>query len=296
MIFGLLWFVLSTHFCFAQSYLLSSLPIEKDLSSRQITSIFQDSKGFIWIGTQDGLNLYNANSIKIFKHDVKNKNSIANNYIQNICEDKNGNIWIATAIGVDFFISPTSIFRHFTTDDQKNTFGYKPKVYSDKNQNIWIGGEGLFKLDPKLQQFKKIINPYSSSLLGSRLANIVNGFCHDSKGRYWISTYDGLFLYNDDKKTFERFDIPPSDDNYKRFGILFSSVYERQNGELWVGTWGYGIFKILMSEKKLLPIGNKDVTLTYSSQDLDGQSFLWCSYKGIEGIDKENEIATTTLS
>ena len=87
-----------THFCFAQSYLLSSLPVEKDLSSRQVTSIFQDSKGFIWIGTQDGLNLYNANSIKIFKHDVKNKNSIANNYIQNICEDENGNIWIATAM------------------------------------------------------------------------------------------------------------------------------------------------------------------------------------------------------
>ena len=109
-IFGLLWFVLPTYFCFAQSYLLSSLPVEKDLSSRQVTSIFQDSKGFIWIGTQDGLNLYNANSIKIFKHDVKNKNSIANNYIQNICEDENGGIWIATAIGVDCFISS---YQHF---------------------------------------------------------------------------------------------------------------------------------------------------------------------------------------
>ena len=279
-----------THFCFAQSYLLSSLPVEKDLSSRQVTSIFQDSKGFIWIGTQDGLNLYNANSIKIFKHDVKNKNSIANNYIQNICEDENGNIWIATAMSVDHYISSSNTFRHFTTDDQKNTFGYKPKVYSDKNQNIWIGGEGLFKFDPKLQQFKKIINSHSSSPPGSRLANITSGFYNDSKGRYWISTYDGLFLYNDDKKTFDRFDIPPPDDNYKRFGILFSSVYEDKRGELWVGTWGYGIFKILISERKLLPIGNKNVNLTYSSQDLNGQSFLWCPDKGLESIDTENKI------
>src|ERR1044072_3762774 len=195
-----------THFCFAQSYLLSSLPVEKDLSSRQITSIFQDSKGFIWIGTQDGLNLYNANSIKIFKHDVKNKNSLANNYIQNTCEDENGNIWIATATGVDRYIYSANSFQHFVTDDQKNAFGYKPKVYSDKNKNTWIVGEGLFKFDPKLQQFNKIINPYSNSLFGSRLANIVNGFCNDSKGRYWISTYDGLFLYHDNNKTFERFD------------------------------------------------------------------------------------------
>ena len=61
---------------FSQSYLLSSLPVEKELSSRQITCFFQDSKGFMWIGTEDGLNFYNANSIKSFKHDVKNKKSI----------------------------------------------------------------------------------------------------------------------------------------------------------------------------------------------------------------------------
>jgi len=284
--------LISTRFCFAQSYLLSSLPIEKDLSSRQVTSIFQDSKGFIWIGTQDGLNLYDANSIRIFKHDVTNKNSVANNYIQNICEDENGSIWIATAIGVDRYTSSSNSFWHFTVDDQKNTFGYKPKVYSDKNQNIWIVGEGLFKFDPKLQQFKKITNPYSNSLFGSRLANMVSGFCNDSKGRYWISTYDGLFLYNDEKKTFERFDVQPNDDNYRRFGILFSSVYEDKNGGLWVGTWGYGIFKISINEKKLLSIGNKDLILAYSSQDLNGQSILWFSYNGLESINRENKIVT----
>src|SRR5689334_32977 len=291
-ILAFLFVFLLAHNCLAQSYLLSSLPAEKDLSSRQITSIFQDSKGFIWIGTQDGLNLYNANSIKIFKHDVTNKNSIANNYIQNICEDKRGNIWIATAMGVDYYTPSLNVFRHFITDDQKNTFGYKPKVFSDKHQNIWITGEGLFKFDPKSQLFRKIINHYSNKLFDSRLANIITGFCNDSKGRYWISTYDGLFLYDDNDKAFERFDAPPTDDNYKRFGILFSSVYEDKKGELWVGTWGYGVFKILTGEKKLLPIGNKDITLTYSSQVLNGQSFLWCSYKGLESIDWQNKIST----
>ncbi len=86
-----------------QNYLLSSLPVEKELSSRQITCFFQDSKGFMWIGTEDGLNFYNANSIKFFKHDVKNKNSLLNNFIQNICEDNKGNIWVASANGVDLF-------------------------------------------------------------------------------------------------------------------------------------------------------------------------------------------------
>jgi len=113
--------------------------LKKDLSSRQVTSIFQDSKGFIWIGTQDGLNLYNANSVKIFKHDVKNKNSILDNDIQNICEDRNGSIRIDNASGVDCYDPAMNSFKHFTTDDQKTSFGFKPRVYADRKGNIWIG-------------------------------------------------------------------------------------------------------------------------------------------------------------
>jgi ligand-binding sensor domain-containing protein len=108
--------ILFIYYSAGQSYLLSLLPVEKELPSRQITSIFQDSKGFIWIGTEDGLNLYNANSVKIFKHDVKNQKSRLNNYIQNVCEDKTGNIRISTAMSIDCYSPATNIFQHFTED------------------------------------------------------------------------------------------------------------------------------------------------------------------------------------
>ena len=114
----------------------------------------------MWIGTEDGLNLYNANDIKVFKHDVKNLNSLANNFIQNICQDKSGNIWIGTATGVDRFTPATQTFFHFTEDYQQNYFGYKNKVYCDRPGNIWKGNSGLFKFDSDRQQSKKIINPY----------------------------------------------------------------------------------------------------------------------------------------
>jgi ligand-binding sensor domain-containing protein len=100
-------------FLLAQSFLLSSIPAEEELSSRQITCFFQDQKGFMWIGTMDGLNFYNANSIKIFKHNVKDKTSLQDNYIQTICEDHDGNIWIGTATGVDRFYTLTNKFDHF---------------------------------------------------------------------------------------------------------------------------------------------------------------------------------------
>lgn len=279
----------------AQSYLLSSLPVEGELSSRQITCFFQDSKGFMWIGTEDGLNLYNANSIKIFKHDVKNKNSLLDNYIQDLCEDKKGNIWIATADGVDRYSPVTNTFQHFTEDEEKTYFGFKPKVFIDRKGIIWIGCEGLFRFDSAQMQFKKINNPYSNKQLSPKLANTINGFFNDSKNNYWISTYDGLFLYNDTKKTFTRFDIPPGDDKYKRFGILFSSVYENKDGELWVGTWGYGIYKISIAENKLLKVDSPGVILTYSSQNLNNQPVLWYANDGIKSIDEHNKIRSRLL-
>jgi len=287
---------LFTQHCFPQSYLLSSFPDEKDLSSRQITSIFQDSKGFMWIGTQDGLNLYNANSIKIFKHDVKNKKSILDNDIQNICEDKNGEIWIATASGVDCYDPATNDFKHYTGGDQKESFGFKPRVYADRKRNIWVGRNGLFKFDAGAQQFKKITNPYSNSLFGSRFANLINGFFQDSENRYWLSTQDGLFLYDDAKNKFTRTDIPPQDANYKRFGILFGQVDQDKSGELRVGTWGYGVFKISMdsfaTNKKvfLIPIGNKGVTLAYASQWLESKEVFWYANEGLVSVGADNKL------
>ncbi|MFI5185565.1 MAG: two-component regulator propeller domain-containing protein [Chitinophagales bacterium] len=282
---------------FPQSYLLSSLPVEKDLSSRQVTSIFQDSKGFMWIGTEDGLNLYNANSVKIFKHDVKNKNSILDNDVQNICEDKNGNIWVANASGVDCYDPATNNFRHYTTDDQQAAFGFKPRVYADRKGTIWIGRDGLFRFNGLTQQFRKIVNPYSNDLLGSKYVNHINGFFQDSKDRYWVSTYDGLFFYDDTEKSFTRIDSPPMDDNYKRFGILFGIVNEDKTGALRVGTWGYGIFKILLSDNfhsdkkgKLTLLSDKAVILSYSSQQLNNKQIFWYASKGLVSLDDENKI------
>ncbi len=98
-----------------------------------------------------------------------------------------------------------------------------------------------------------------------------------------------MFLYDDDKNTYTRFDIPPSHDNYKRFGILFMSVYEDKKGDLWAGTWGDGVYKILVAEKKLLAVEQKSVTLTYSSQELKNEELFWYSNNGLNGYNEKNK-------
>ena len=77
-----------------------NITIEDGLSQSTIKTLYQDSNGYIWIGTEDGINRYNGYEFKQYKHDEYDKNSIANSYIVDITEDKNGYIWISTKSGL----------------------------------------------------------------------------------------------------------------------------------------------------------------------------------------------------
>ena len=84
----------------SESINFNNITIEDGLSQSTVETIFQDSRGYIWIGTNDGLNRYNGYEFKYYKHDKYDKNSIANNYIVHIAEDKEGYIWVSTLAGL----------------------------------------------------------------------------------------------------------------------------------------------------------------------------------------------------
>ena len=83
-----------------ENFNFKNITIEDGLSQSTVKTIYQDSKGYIWIGTDDGLNRYNGYEFKHYKHDKYDKNSIANNYIVDIIEDKYGYLWISTIAGL----------------------------------------------------------------------------------------------------------------------------------------------------------------------------------------------------
>ena len=80
--------------------IFKSMTIEDGLSQSTVETIFQDSKGYMWIGTHDGLNRYNGNSFKVYRYREGDKDSIASNTIITIDEDKYGNLWVGTARGL----------------------------------------------------------------------------------------------------------------------------------------------------------------------------------------------------
>src|SRR5258705_4449906 len=87
------------------------------LSQSNVLCILQDSRGFIWFGTQDGLNKYDGYSITVYKKDSKKTGTLSHNYIKDIIEDKNGDLWIATwGGGLNRYDRQKDEFTHFKHD------------------------------------------------------------------------------------------------------------------------------------------------------------------------------------
>jgi len=125
--------------------------VENGLSENFVRCIFQDSKGYLWIGTDDGLNKFDGYSFKIFRYEPGNPNSLSDYAINAIVEDKNGILWIATREGLNRFDPQTEtfkIFRHNPDDKNSLCNNFIFSLYADSRNNLWIGTRsGLNLLD-----------------------------------------------------------------------------------------------------------------------------------------------------
>src|SRR5882757_2753346 len=135
-----------------------NLSTTQGLSINNATCILQDRKGFIWIGTRDGLNRYDGYTFTVFRSDPGDAHSISGNFIWSLHEDREGNIWAGTIEGgLDKYQPATGKFIRYTHDPH-NPSGISnntvQSILEDSHGDLWIGtADGLDRLDRKKNIF-----------------------------------------------------------------------------------------------------------------------------------------------
>jgi ligand-binding sensor domain-containing protein/HPt (histidine-containing phosphotransfer) domain-containing protein len=229
----------------AQNYNLSfkHISIEQGLSQSSVEDIYQDEKGFLWFGTQDGLNRYDGYTFKIFKHVQKDSLSLSDNWINIVTGDSAGNLWIGTLGGglnrFNRFTEKFECFRYNPNDENTISSDYVSALLVDSTVYLWIGtdGGGLDLLNIKTGQFNKFWKDKSDPFsLGTDKITVLY---KDKSGVIWIGTQGGGLCSAQKLKSgeyrFRRYISDPRQANSLSSNDILS-ILEDPQCNLWIGT------------------------------------------------------------
>lgn len=223
---------------YSQNIRFEQFSLEEGLSQSVANVILQDHMGFLWIGTEDGLNRFDGYKFKIYKPDQNDPSSLSDRWITALEEDEQGNLWVGTRFGgLNRYDPKTGTFSRFlyNSKDPNSISDNHITALSADGDGIWIGSEsGLDFLDTQSLKVEHLRadqdNPHG---LGS---NKINSLLEHPSGKLWIGTWDaGLYLYDQAGKSFEPF--RHSEDTFTSIGSnRILSIFMDRQGTLWVGT------------------------------------------------------------
>ncbi len=216
------------------------LTINEGLSQNTVFCTYQDHKGFIWIGTEDGLNRYDGVDWLIYKHELDDKQSLSNNQVNSIVEDENGDLLIATSDGLNIYHRDLENFSRInlrSTTAQKNDFiSYLMK---DASGDFWISCRDGLKLLDKNHKVKATYK-YSSLENGVNPYKVLNTF--ESKDhRLWVNTGTGLRLFDIKSKKFIALPKVISQNSALTTDNV-RTVKQTKAGDYWMATETNGLF------------------------------------------------------
>lgn len=238
---------------------LKHISSEDGLSYESVNDITQDSRGFIWIATSDGLNRYCGNSIEVFRHQPLDSNSISFNWVWDILPLANGDLLIGTREGLDLYQSGRNQFVKIPLPDGGKDLNIN-HIQRDSNGNLWLAtwGDGVMVLDSNYHLIRTFTTETSPAISSNLVGRIV---IEKETSLIWFGTWDGLDCFNPDKNVLVRY----SAEQNRISGNKIISLIADPNGGVWYGTStkGYGYINASTHKKLLysqLPEGANVVT------------------------------------
>lgn len=211
---------------------------ENGLSQNTVHHILQDSKGFLWFATEDGLNKYDGYNFTIYKNNRQDKYSISDNFIWTIFEDKSGVLWIGTNSGglcrfdreKERFIT----YKNEAGNPNSLSLNNVRTIHEDREGYIWVGTEnGLNKFDKKKNIFIQYRHDPEDTYSISN--NVILSIFEDEEGDLWIGSDGGLDRYDRENDKFFNYSFDPNNVNSLSNNVVLS-LYQDRQGYIWIGT------------------------------------------------------------
>lgn len=206
------------------------------LPAEEINCLYQEGRGFIWVGTRNGLFRYDGYRIKQFRNTPSQPHMLVSNDVRILNQDSEGGLWVGTRKGISILNLETGQSKELHFSDFSNSDVINSILFTHSG-DIWIGTEG--GLYGQCKGNDDSLTLYCDKRQNSKVPHCsITALLEDSKGYVWIGTWDkGLFRYNPRDGKF--YEMP-------RFNDLNSAqtLFEDALGRLWVGTWGKGLYCI----------------------------------------------------
>ena len=234
--------ILSSQLTMAQSSLrFGRISVDKGLSQSTVYCTYQDSQGFIWFGTEDGLNKYDGYTYDVSKYDPTDSNSISNNIIRVMFEDSHQTLWIGTDNGLNTYNRQNGHFHRFQNNPSNPSSisnNLISSITEDKKGIVWIGtNNGLNAFDPATGKFTVYrSNPNDPSTLTS---NVISSLAVSNTGVLWVGTNaNGLNAFDPSTHRATRY-VHSSDPNSLSEDEIATLEFDH-SGNLWIGTLNGG--------------------------------------------------------
>ena len=275
------------------------LMVEDGLAANTVLSVFQDSRGFLWIGTYNGLDRYDGYNFIHYKNSETDGESLSDDKVRALCEAKDGNIWVGTwSGGLNKFIRETENFRHFRHipgDPNSLSSDLITSICKDRKGNLWIGTEagGLNYFDVENDTFIHYMhNPYDANSISD---NSINKVYIDKAGTLWCGVgRSGLCKFIKEENRFISFK-QSDDDSWSICGTKVMAITEDKLGTLWVGTDNGGLNKFdrltnrfyCYSHDPLNPKSLSDVGVWAIFEDSGGMFWVGNSNHGLNLFNRD---------
>ena len=221
-------------------YRFKYLTVDQGLSSNNVRSICEDSEGFIWFATLNGVDKFDGQTIVSFRHNPLDSNTISSNELNSVFLDSKNNIWIASSGGLDLYNANNNNFSNFKNKDITWPIGQIFTVAEDKNEKLWFGGSsGLYSYNLNTSEIQHFSNKAGNQ--HGILPESIYRILVDKNNNLWISVLnEGLHLYSQTEKKFHTFKTDIKD-NSTISGQRIERLYEDSKGNIWAGTFDQGL-------------------------------------------------------